>query len=40
MLSVELLSFGFSLEETLTLLTMLVKIIHYKTENDIEKYDH
>ena len=35
MLSLELLPFGFSLQETLTLLTMVVKAIHCKTENDI-----
>ena len=28
----------FSLKETLTLLTMLAKIMHYETENDIGKY--
>ena len=36
----KLLFFDFSLKETLTLLTMLVKIIHCKTENDIGKYYH
>ena len=38
MLSFKLLSFDFSLKETLILLKMLVKTIHCKTEKDIGKY--
>ena len=38
MLPFKLLSFDFSLKETLTLLTMLVETIHCKTENDMGKY--
>ena len=37
LLSFKLLSFGFSLKETLTPLTMWIKTIHCKTENDIVK---
>ena len=37
LLSFKLLSFDFSLKGTLTLLTMQIKTIHCKTENDIEK---
>ena len=40
MLSFKLLFFDFSLKETLTPLTMLVKTIHCETENDIGKYYH
>ena len=37
LLSFKLLSFDFSLKGTLTLLTMQIKTIHCKTENDTEK---
>ena len=40
MLSFKLLSFDFSLKETLTVLTMLVEKIHCKTKDDIGKYYH
>ena len=40
MLSFKLLFFDFLRKETLTLLTMLVKTICGKVENDIRKYNH
>ena len=40
MLSFKLLSFDFPLKEALTLLIMLTKTIHWKTENVIGKYYH
>ena len=40
MFLLKLLSFDISLKKTLILLTMLVKTIHCKTENDIGKYYH
>ena len=40
MLPFKLLSFGFSFKEILTLLTVMVKAIHCKTESDMGKYYH
>ena len=40
MFLLKLLSFDISLKKPLILLTMLVKTIHCKTENDIGKYYH
>ena len=40
MLFYKLLSFDFSLKETLTMLTMLVKTIRCITKNDIGRYYH